>query len=117
MLEPVIVVAGDDMDMAMHDFLSCASLIVYVNIDSVSVDGLFYDERELLRGQMHPGPCFCGHGVDVFKMVLWEDEGMPRVHGLDIEKGKGLVVLVYLVRRYVPGDDLAEDAVRDAVVL
>ncbi len=65
---------------------------------------------------MHAGPCLCRYRIDVFKMILWEYQGVAWLHGLYVKKCECLGILINLVSRDVSGNDSAKYAIRDRVV-
>ncbi len=65
---------------------------------------------------MHPGPCLCWHRIYVFKMILWEYQGMAWLHGLYVKECECLGILIHLVSWDVSGNDSAKYAIRDRVV-
>lgn len=115
-LEPVVIVARNYVNMAVHDFLAGCRLVVYMDIDSVGIDRFTDSKRHLLSGQVHARPCLSRNGIDIFKMILWQDEGMSWLYGLDVEECDGFGVLVNLVGGDRSCDYLAENAVCDRVV-
>ena len=60
------------------------------------------EQRVMLRTHI-------GQGRDV---LLGNDQHMHRGPGVDVVEGEHLLVLVNLARRDLPGNDLAEDAIR-----
>jgi len=109
--EAVTREAGDDVEMGMENNLPGYGVVVHFNIDTVGVECGFYCYRKFFCHRHHVREGFIGRLVKICMMRFRNNERVPDVYRMNIEKGEDGVVLVDFCAGDFTRDDFAKEAV------
>lgn len=111
-VDPVVLKPRDDVPVAVIDSLACSPAVVHDQMKSIGLAGRLHgaaeprDERAEMRGR-----CVRQLG-QIEVVVLGDEQDVPGVDRVDVEKGHRIVGLEDLRRRDLPSDDPAEWTMR-----
>ncbi len=104
--------AAQQMQVHMHHHLVGVRPAIHDQAITASGNALFFGQLGY-RGEHTSGHgrLVCGQVVRIGEMLVWNDQDVDRRQRMDIAKSGDPLVLIDLISRYLPGNDLAKDTV------